>query len=65
MTPSLRYSAEFVLGSLPQRASRLLEVGCGDGALARFLIDRSFAVVALDSDQAAVDSARARGVDAH
>jgi SAM-dependent methyltransferase len=64
MTPSLRYSAEFVLESLPERASRLLEVGCGDGALARFLLDRSFAVVGLDNDPAAVASARARGVDA-
>ena len=64
MTASLRYSAEFMIGSLPTRAQRVLEVGCGDGALAQLLVEQSIEVVAVDTDPAAVEAAAARGVDA-
>lgn len=43
---------------------RALEVGCGDGDLARALVERGHEVVAIDSDPAAITTAKARGVDA-
>jgi SAM-dependent methyltransferase len=49
---------------LPVGGGRLLEVGCGAGEVAAALAQRGFEVVALDTSEAAVESARARGVDA-
>jgi 2-polyprenyl-3-methyl-5-hydroxy-6-metoxy-1,4-benzoquinol methylase len=59
-----RYSLAFVREALPDRARRLLEVGCGDGALAAMLAADGFEVVAIDAAEDAVARARARGVDA-
>jgi SAM-dependent methyltransferase len=39
---------EFVVSHLPDPPSRILEVGCGDGALARRLAERGHAVTAID-----------------
>lgn len=43
---------------------RALEVGCGDGDLARVLAGRGHEIIAIDSDPSAVSAAKARGVDA-
>jgi SAM-dependent methyltransferase len=58
------YTAQFVLASLPPGARRVLEVGCGSGAVALMLAESGLEVLALDSDPNAVELARARGVDA-
>jgi SAM-dependent methyltransferase len=39
---------EFVTAQLPHAPSRVLEVGCGDGRLARALDDLAYRVVAID-----------------
>jgi 2-polyprenyl-3-methyl-5-hydroxy-6-metoxy-1,4-benzoquinol methylase len=41
---------EFVLAELPPPPGRVLEVGCGDGDLARSLTAASYDVVAIDPD---------------
>lgn len=64
MSHGARYSFGFVRAALPQGARRLLEVGCGGGALAALLAAEGFEVVAVDTDPEAVAEARARGVDA-
>jgi len=60
---ALRESLAFVARWLPPRA-RILEVGCGSGALAAALGAAGHSVVALDADAERVAEARARGVDA-
>jgi SAM-dependent methyltransferase len=62
--PATSYTHGFVRDALPPEARRLLEVGCGDGALAAALEAEGFALVAFDSDPDCVEAARARGVDA-
>jgi 2-polyprenyl-3-methyl-5-hydroxy-6-metoxy-1,4-benzoquinol methylase len=42
--------AEFVLGELPPPPSRVLEVGCGSGELARTLAAPGYDVLAVDPD---------------
>lgn len=54
----------FVLEILPGAGQRILEVGCGDGELAKELRDRGHEVVAIDSEADRVEEARGRGVDA-
>jgi SAM-dependent methyltransferase len=58
------YTLDFVRVSLPEGAERVLEIGCGDGALAASLAETGLAVVALDGDPDAVARARTRSVDA-
>jgi ubiquinone/menaquinone biosynthesis C-methylase UbiE len=58
------YTLEFVRSALPDNASRLLEIGCGEGALAAALNQAGLEVVAIDSDANMVSEARSRGVDA-
>ena len=58
------YTRDFILSALPARSERLLEIGCGDGALAEALGHDGPEVVAIDMDAALVDAAQARGVDA-
>lgn len=62
--PATTYTAAFVRAALPPGARRVLEVGCGEGALAAELQSQGLCVVALDSEGQAVDRARERGVDA-
>jgi SAM-dependent methyltransferase len=57
-------SFEFVTGAL-KRKSHVLEVGCGEGRLARRLTRAGHRVTAIDIDADAVKRARRRGVDAH
>jgi len=48
----------------PQPGERVLDLGCGDGALTRHLVDRGCDVVAIDSSPPQVEAARQRGLDA-
>ncbi|HEV8392960.1 MAG TPA: class I SAM-dependent methyltransferase [Vicinamibacterales bacterium] len=49
-----------VLAALPSGASRVLDVGCGDGMLSADLVDAGVRqVVGLDADQPVLDRARA------
>jgi SAM-dependent methyltransferase len=48
----------------PQPGERILDLGCGEGTLARSLLDAGCDVVGVDSSPAMVEAARARGVDA-
>ena len=48
----------------PQPGERILDLGCGDGALTRKLADLGCTVVAVDSSAAQVEAARERGLDA-
>jgi SAM-dependent methyltransferase len=46
----------------PKPGERILDVGCGDGALSLRIIDRGAEVVGVDSSPELVDAARAAGV---
>ena len=48
----------------PQPGERILDLGCGDGALTEVLVQRGAEVVGVDASPAMVDGARARGLDA-
>ncbi len=59
------YTLDYVLHNLPANCRRILEVGCGEGELARNLLDVGFEVVAVDDDLDAVTAARQLGVTVH
>jgi trans-aconitate methyltransferase len=44
---------------------RVLDVGCGDGALTASIVARGADVVGIDSSRALIEAAHARGIDAH
>jgi SAM-dependent methyltransferase len=48
----------------PQPGERILDLGCGDGALTRQIVDAGALVVGLDADPAMVAAARTAGIDA-
>ena len=50
--------------SVPKPGGRVLEIGCGTGALTEQLLERGANVVALDHNPEMLDHARARLVDA-
>jgi SAM-dependent methyltransferase len=52
-----------VLRLVPARCDRALDIGCGNGILARSLATRSKAVIAVDADLAQVELARRRCAD--
>ncbi len=54
----------FIEQAVELRNRRLLEVGCGQGHLARLLQQRGASVLAIDSRQEAVDDTLKKGVDA-
>lgn len=56
-------SVELLTALLPAPPARILEVGCGKGALAAELRRMGWRVAGLDPDEAACAAARARGVD--
>jgi SAM-dependent methyltransferase len=49
---------------LPPPPARILDAGCGEGALSRELADAGYAVTSIDADPAAVAAARSAGVPA-
>lgn len=59
-----RQNFAFARQHLASAPSRVLEVGCGDGDVARDLVQEGFEVTAIDSDRAAVATAKAKGVRA-
>lgn len=63
MDIATRHTLDFVTRHMLPGAS-LLEVGCGEGALAAALAERGFRILAVDNDAAAVEAARRRGVPA-
>ena len=46
----------------PQHGERILDVGCGDGALALKIIDRGAEVIGVDNSAELIEAARAAGV---
>jgi SAM-dependent methyltransferase len=48
----------------PQPGEFVLDIGCGDGALTRKIMDAGARVIGLDASEAMVEAARAKGVDA-
>jgi SAM-dependent methyltransferase len=50
--------------ALPSRAARLLDVGCGTGALGAVLIDRGWRVNGIDPSESACERARQVGIEA-
>lgn len=49
----------------PQAGERILDLGCGDGALTVELVNRGAAVVGVDKSPDMIRAARERGLDAH
>ncbi|MCB1917000.1 MAG: methyltransferase domain-containing protein [Rhodocyclaceae bacterium] len=49
----------------PQAGERILDLGCGDGALTRHLVDAGCTVVGVDASAEMIAAAQARGIDAH
>ena len=49
----------------PRPGDRILDLGCGDGALTKKLVDLGCEVVAVDSSAAQIEAARNLGLDAH
>jgi trans-aconitate methyltransferase len=49
----------------PRPGERILDLGCGDGALTKKLVDLGCEVVAIDSSAPQVQAARKLGLDAH
>lgn len=54
----------WLAGVLPPPPARVLDAGCGEGALSRRLEAAGYAVTSIDTDPAAVAAARAAGVRA-
>lgn len=48
----------------PRAGERILDLGCGDGALTLRLLERGAAVVGVDASREMVDVAKAQGIDA-
>ncbi|HEY7546550.1 MAG TPA: class I SAM-dependent methyltransferase, partial [Blastocatellia bacterium] len=55
---------DFVLGHLPRREVRLLEVGCGRGHLTAMLRAEGVDIRGIDISEEAVEETRSRGLDA-
>lgn len=49
----------------PRPGERILDLGCGDGALTKTLVDLQCQVVAVDSSAPQIEAARALGLNAH
>jgi len=48
----------------PQPGERILDLGCGDGALTRTLVDAGARVIGIDGSEAQIEAARRLGLDA-
>ena len=63
--PFVPLLGQYVLGLLnPQPGERILDVGCGDGALSARIIEAGATVVGVDGSSDMVAAARQRGIDA-
>jgi SAM-dependent methyltransferase len=60
--PALGAAALELLGAQP--GELIVDLGCGDGALTRKIMDSGVRVIGLDASEAMVEAARGRGVDA-
>ncbi len=49
----------------PRPGEHILDVGCGDGALTRKIVERGATVVGIDNSADMIDAAKAAGLDAH
>jgi SAM-dependent methyltransferase len=49
----------------PKPGEHILDVGCGDGALTRKMVERGATVVGIDNSADMIDAAKAAGLDAH
>ena len=52
-----------LLEAMPKRCRAALDIGCGDGLLARAMIDRTQSVTGIDSDHASISEARRLSAD--
>ena len=59
------YGADLIDLLAPRPGERILDLGCGDGALTAELMKRGAVVVGVDASPAMVEAARKRGIDAH
>ena len=64
LAPDVHAQLRWLERVLPPRPARVLDAGCGTGALARALSAHGYAVTAIDADPAAVEAARRAGVAA-
>ncbi|QUM86039.1 trans-aconitate 2-methyltransferase [Moritella sp. 28] len=48
----------------PKKGERILDLGCGDGELAKVMVDLGCEVIGVDTSQNLIDVARSRGVEA-
>jgi SAM-dependent methyltransferase len=67
MTPNqiqTKHTLGFVKNNIPSHKSSVLEVGCGDGALAKQLVDLGCEVIAIDASEGNIKKAKSLGVDA-
>ncbi len=55
---------DFLLGHLPRRDTRLLEVGCGRGHLTRMIASQGVSIRGVDISEEAIEETRSRGLDA-
>ncbi|MBA3712611.1 MAG: class I SAM-dependent methyltransferase [Pyrinomonadaceae bacterium] len=55
---------QFVLENLSSKKLRILEVGCGSGAVAKQIQNLGYEIIALDSSVKAIDAAKELGIDA-
>ena len=59
-----QFTQAFIRRSLPERARRVLEIGCGSGELAASLLQDGVSLIAIDNDADAIAAAQGLGVDA-
>ena len=58
------FTVEFIMKKFDVNQKRILDVGCGDGLIAKSLLDQNADVVALDYDEDSISSAKRNGIHA-
>jgi len=58
------FTRDFIKRSLPARARRMLEIGCGSGELAASLLQDGISLIAIDNDADSIAAAQSLDVDA-